>query len=76
MREKYLRFDVEDKASLWHLRFGHLYHGGLKELTKKNMMHGLPNMDYNGKFCEECVIFKQARTSFQKKAEYRAKHPL
>ena len=44
IREKCLRVDVEDKASLWHLRFGHLHHGGLKELTKKNMVHGLPNM--------------------------------
>ncbi|GMI80153.1 hypothetical protein HRI_001684600 [Hibiscus trionum] len=76
LREKCLRVDVEDKASLWHLRFGHLYHGGLKELAKKNMVHGLPDMDYEGKFCEACVLGKQTRISFQKKAEYRAKHPL
>jgi GAG-pre-integrase domain len=70
VRGKYLRVNVEDKASMWHLRFGHLHHGGLKELAKKNMVHGLPNMDYEGKFCEECVLSKQARISFQKKAEY------
>ncbi|XP_074342644.1 uncharacterized protein LOC141680273 [Apium graveolens] len=45
IREKCLKVNVEDKASLWHLRFGHLHHGGLKELAKKNMVHGLPNMD-------------------------------
>ena len=28
IREKCLRVDVEDKESLWHLRFGHLHHGG------------------------------------------------
>ncbi|KAE8721174.1 hypothetical protein F3Y22_tig00016637pilonHSYRG00095 [Hibiscus syriacus] len=76
VREKCLRIDVEDKASLWHLRFGHLHHGGLKELAKKNMVYGLSDIDYEGKFCEECVLGKQSRTSFQKKAEYRAKHPL
>jgi GAG-pre-integrase domain/Zinc knuckle len=76
VREKCLRVNVEDKVSLWHLRFGHLHHGGLKELAKKNMVHGLPDIDYEGKFCEECVLGKQARTSFQKKAEYRAKHTL
>jgi GAG-pre-integrase domain/Integrase core domain len=76
MREKYLWVNVEDKASLWHLRFGHLHHGGLKELAKKNIVHGLPDMDYEGKFCEECVLGKQARTSFQKKIEYQAKHTL
>ena len=63
IREKCLRVDVEDKASLWHLRFGHLHHGGLKELAKKNMVHGLPNMDFEGKFSEECVLNKHARTS-------------
>ena len=46
IREKCLQVDVEDKALLWHLRFGHLHHGGLKELAKKNMVHGLPNMDF------------------------------
>lgn len=76
VREKCLQVNVEDKTSLWHLRFGHLHHGGLNKLAKKNMVHGLPDMDYDGKFCEECVLGKQARTSFQKKAEYQAKHIL
>ena len=39
-----------NQASLWHLRFGHLHHGGIKELAKKIMVHGLTNMDYEGKF--------------------------
>ncbi|GAU29778.1 hypothetical protein TSUD_161830 [Trifolium subterraneum] len=76
VQEKCLQINVEEKASLWHLRFGHLHHAGLKRLAKKNMVHGLPDMDYEGKFCEECVLSKQTRTSFQKKAEYQAKHIL
>ncbi|KAI5409891.1 hypothetical protein KIW84_055373 [Lathyrus oleraceus] len=32
VREKCLQVNVEDKASLWHLRFGHLHHAGLKSL--------------------------------------------
>ena len=70
------RVDIEDKASLWHLRFGHLHLGGLKKLAKKNMVHGLPNIDVEGKFCEECVLNKHARTSIQKKAEFWAKKPF
>jgi len=73
---KCLRVDVKDKVSLWHLHFGHLHHGGLKELVKKNMVHGLPNIDYEGNFFEECVLNKHARTSFQNKAEYWTKQPL
>ena len=76
IREKCLRVNIEDKASLWHLRFDHLHHGGLKESAKKNMMHGLPNMVFEGKICEECVLNKHARTSIQKKAEFWAKQPL
>ncbi|KAI5430542.1 hypothetical protein KIW84_034935 [Lathyrus oleraceus] len=30
VREKCLQVNVEDKASIWHLRFGHLHHAGLK----------------------------------------------
>ncbi|KAI5385733.1 hypothetical protein KIW84_072365 [Lathyrus oleraceus] len=34
VREKCLQVSVEDKASLWHLRFGHLHHAGLKSSTE------------------------------------------
>jgi hypothetical protein len=29
VRERCLRVDIEDKVFLWHLRYGHLHHGGL-----------------------------------------------
>ncbi|GKB91626.1 retrovirus-related pol polyprotein from transposon TNT 1-94 [Tanacetum coccineum] len=50
------KFTEEVPLPLWHLRFGHLHYGGLKELTKKRMVHGLPNMDYTKQFCEDCVV--------------------
>ncbi|KAI5445818.1 hypothetical protein KIW84_013886 [Lathyrus oleraceus] len=34
VREKCLQVNVEDKASLWHLRFGHLHHAGLRSSTE------------------------------------------
>ena len=70
IREKCLQVNVEDQASLWHLRFGHLHQAGLRRLAKKNMVHGLPDVEFEGKFCEECVFEKQTRTSFQSKADY------
>jgi len=45
-------------------------------VAKKNMVHGLPNMDYEAKFCEEYVLSKHVRTSFPKKAQYWAKQHL
>ena len=40
------------------------------------MVHRLPNMDYEGKFCEECMLSKHVRTLFPKKAQYWTKQPL
>ncbi|PKU79836.1 Retrovirus-related Pol polyprotein from transposon TNT 1-94 [Dendrobium catenatum] len=76
VREKCLQVDVEDKASLWHFRFGHLYYGGLQKLLKNKMVYRLPEVDYTNKICEDCIFGKHARSSFQKKAEYRASHTL
>ena len=76
VRERCLQVNMDDKVSLWHLRFGHLHYGGLTELAKKHMVHGLPDMDYTKKFCEGCVLGKQTRNTFQKRAEYRARSSL
>lgn len=51
-----MKMNIEDKASLWHLRFGHLHYGGLRDFARKDMVHGLPNMDYTGKFCEDAYL--------------------
>jgi hypothetical protein len=48
-----------------------LHHDGLKKLSKKEIVHGLPEIDYIEKFCKECVLGKHSRHSFQKKAKYR-----
>ncbi|GJZ27481.1 retrovirus-related pol polyprotein from transposon TNT 1-94 [Tanacetum coccineum] len=76
MQERCLQVNVDEKVSLWHLRFGHLHPDGLKFLAKRNMVHGLPNIEFTNKFCEECVIGKQTRCSFPKKTEYRATNIL
>ncbi|GJZ23157.1 retrovirus-related pol polyprotein from transposon TNT 1-94 [Tanacetum coccineum] len=70
---KCLKADLSDEESVWHLRFGHLHFSGLKELTRKGMVHGLPNLAYDGRFCESCIFGKQTRSSFPRKATYEAK---
>ncbi|KAJ4769831.1 polyprotein [Rhynchospora pubera] len=76
VQAKCLKACVVDKAWLWHLRFGHLNFGGLKELSKKNIVKGLPHIENCDKFCEGCVLGKHPRSSFPKEASYRAKKPL
>ena len=67
MQERCYKSTWRTKAWLWNLLFGHLHYDKLKELGKKKIVHGLPNMDYVKKFCEHCVHGKQAMTNFQKK---------
>ncbi|GKC23421.1 retrovirus-related pol polyprotein from transposon TNT 1-94 [Tanacetum coccineum] len=71
--EKCLKSDLSDEESMWHLRFGHLHFSGLKELTRKSMAHGLPNLEYDGRFCESYIFGKQTRSSFPQKSTYEAK---
>ena len=76
VQERCLKLDVKDEAMMWHFRFGHLHFGGLAELVKKEMVRGLPTVEFEKKFCEECVLGKHPRTSFSRTAEYRAKEQL
>jgi len=64
VQERCLKLDVKDEAMMWHFRFGHLHFGGLAELVKKEMVRGLPTVEFEKKFCEECVLGKHPRTSF------------
>ena len=58
-------------AKIWHLRYGHLHAEGLKLLTRKNMVVGLPKIDYLD-FCERCVYGKKSKISFLVKKSLRA----
>ncbi|RVW83084.1 Retrovirus-related Pol polyprotein from transposon TNT 1-94 [Vitis vinifera] len=46
--------------NLWHLRYGHLNVKGLKLLSKKEMVFGLPKID-SVNVCEGCIYGKQSK---------------
>jgi len=71
-----LKLDVKDEAMKWHFRFGHLYFGGLTELVQKEMVRGLPNIEFKKNFCEDYVLGKHQRASFPKTTEYQVKEQL
>lgn len=56
---------------MWQLRYGHLNIRGLKLLSQKDMVVGLPNI---GKlnFCKGCVYGKHSKTSFPVGKAWRA----
>ncbi|KAJ8649369.1 hypothetical protein MRB53_002392 [Persea americana] len=60
-----------EQAVLWHHRYGHLHSKGLKVLSTKEMVLGLPEV---GEFevCEGCLYGKQTRASFPTGKAWRA----
>ncbi|KAI9152926.1 hypothetical protein LWI28_003161 [Acer negundo] len=73
---KCLTVIINNKDWLWHLRYGHLNFESLKQLGSKKMVKGLPNIHHLNELCESCVLSKQHRNSFGKKANWRATMPL
>lgn len=66
----------EDKTELWHRRFSHLSHKGLRTLQYKQMVKGLPQIKAASKVCEHCMIGKQHREAIPKKSLWRASQQL
>lgn len=61
-----------DKDSTkWHLRYGHLNIQGIKLLSQKRMVYGLPHIAKIS-FCESCLYGKQTRESFPSGQAWRA----
>ncbi|KAD5802841.1 hypothetical protein E3N88_14201 [Mikania micrantha] len=54
-------------SKLWHLRYGHLNYQGLKQLSDKKMVQGLPPISLSDP-CEGCIMGKQHKLPFQSKS--------
>jgi len=76
LQRKCLKLDLKDEAMIWHYQYGHLNFGGLDELSKKQLVLGLPGVEFEKKFCEECVLEKHPRTKFLNLVGYRAEEQL
>ena len=69
----------ETSLNLWHQRYGHLSHGNLDILNKKNMVEGIGTLDFKNdpkEICEGCVMGKQTRLPFPKKSSRITTKPL
>lgn len=71
-----LAVTAEDQTELWHRRFGHLNFGGLRTLSSKNMVKGLPSLQATSKICTVCMVGKQHRESISQKSLWRATQRL
>ncbi|XP_074299976.1 uncharacterized protein LOC141631169 [Silene latifolia] len=70
-----LTIKEDDKARLWHLRYGHLNVQSLKLLSRKGLVDGLPGIGELG-ICEGCIYGKQSRDSFPTGKAWRASECL
>ncbi|TXG56964.1 hypothetical protein EZV62_018277 [Acer yangbiense] len=62
-----------DENWLWHMRFGHVNFGSLKQLASRKMVSGLPSINPPDKVCETCVLGKKHRDPFPIGKAWRAK---
>jgi len=60
---------AQDVSHLWHCRYGHLSHKGLRTLHYKKMVRGLPQLPASTTECTACITGKQHRESFPKKSQ-------
>jgi len=66
---------MNNESWLWHLRFGHLNFQSLENLSKRNLVNGLPYIHHPDQLCEVCIFWKNHRIPFVKEP-WRAKFLL
>lgn len=54
------------QSKLWHERFGHLNYYSLQQLSKKDMVIGLPQVKYSESVCLGCEASKHPEEKFDK----------
>ena len=67
---------LEEESQLWHNRFGHLSYTGLKTLSSKQMVNGLPAVTVPREICTYCLTGKQHRKPMPKKSLWKASNKL
>ncbi|RDX99778.1 hypothetical protein CR513_17122, partial [Mucuna pruriens] len=68
--------ELEHDSQLWHSRLGHLSYNGLRILSSKQMVNGLPSITTPRNLCMYCLPGKQHRNSTPRKSLWRASTKL
>ena len=75
-KHRCMQATTDDLARLWHERYGHLSHRGMRTLQSKNMVRGLPDFEAQDFTCSDCLVGKQPRKPIPKKSIWREKEIL
>ena len=66
-----------DEGWLWHKRLSHLSFKAMNELVKKDLVRGIPKLDYSKDgLCDACQKGKQRKASFKSKSMSSVDQPL
>ena len=76
LNSKCFQMELEEGSQLWHNQFGHLSYSGLKTLSSKQMVNGLPTITISREICTHCLAGKQHQKSMPKKSIWRASNKL
>uniref|UniRef100_A0AAV1V3B1 Polyprotein n=1 Tax=Peronospora matthiolae TaxID=2874970 RepID=A0AAV1V3B1_9STRA len=69
-----INFKGDNTSYLWHLRLGHIGHGGLDAIVKKDYGSGIGMKSVQKwEFCKGCALGKQSRVSYMPKSPDRAR---
>lgn len=63
---------TEESSWLRHLRLGHVNFQEMGLMSRKGMVHGLPDITCPKETCNGCLLSKQARCPFPAKTEFSA----
>lgn len=66
--QRCLQIASEEMPKIWHERYEHLSHQGMKTLQTKDIVRGLPVFDTQNYTCTNCLIGKQPRNSIPKRS--------
>jgi len=68
---------LDNSSYLWHKRLGHASMHTLSKLSKKELVNGLPKINYENEFqCRACALGKHTRASFKSKNIVSTTRPL
>lgn len=59
---------TQNLCHLWHRRYGHLSYKGLRTLSYRNMVRGLPPLSTSNAICTDCLKGKQHHDPIPKKS--------
>lgn len=63
---------ADEISCLWHQRFGHLSYRYLQQLSKQDMVSGLPSIRFSDGVCQGCILGKHPNEKYDKGKAWRA----